>query len=129
MRTLIADDDQDFLELIAKVIEQRSDEVVCACSGNELLYKLAEGTPFDVVIADRSMPWVTGLRLLQSGRKTELLCPIVIMTALRDYKTAAQAAALSERVTLLHKPFSIGALRATLRTCLGQDLLTARHCG
>jgi CheY-like chemotaxis protein len=122
MRALVADDDPEFLELMAKALEQGGVEVVCACSGNELLHKLAETVRFDVVIADGAMPWMAGLQVLQPGRNVRLLCPIVIMTAPYDYQTAAQAAALSERVALLRKPFSIGALRAALHTCLGQTL-------
>jgi len=127
MHALVADDDHEFLELIARAIEQCSVQVDCARSGSELLHKLAEAGPFDVVIADGAMPWLAGLQVLQTGRNAGLICPIVIMTAQHDHKASARAAALSERVALLRKPFSIGALRAALRACLGPGT-PARHC-
>ena len=129
MRVLVADNDLEFLELIAKVLDQSGLEVVCARTGNELLRELIESTPFDVVITDASMPWKTGLQIIQSEWNVRLPCPLVIMTEQRDHTIAAQAAALSERVTFLHKPFSIGALRIALQTCLGSEMPRARSCG
>jgi CheY-like chemotaxis protein len=122
MRALVADDDPEFLELMARALEHLRAEVVCAASGTELLKELADGDPFDVVITDVSMPGMTGLQVMHSARTAGLPCPVVIMTALRDRKTAAQAIALGKRVVLLYKPFSLGALCVALTACLGCEV-------
>ena len=122
MRALVADDDPEFLELMARALEHLRAEVVCAASGTELLEELAGDDPFDVVITDVSMPGMTGLQVMHSARTAGLPCPVVIMTALHDRKTAAQAVALGDRVVLLYKPFSIGALRVALSTCMGGEV-------
>lgn len=124
MRALIADDDPEFLDLIAGALEQVCGDVVCAASGSELLAELADGAPFDVVITDVSMPGMTGLQAMHAARTAGLPCPVVIMTALRDRKTTAQVVALGGRVALLYKPFSISALRVALGACLGVALRT-----
>jgi two-component system capsular synthesis sensor histidine kinase RcsC len=125
MRALIADDDPEFLDLIAGALEQVCGDVVCAASGSELLEELADGAPFDVVITDVSMPGMTGLEAMHAARTAGLPCPVVIMTALRDRRTMAQTIALGGRVALLYKPFSIGALRIALGACLGSTMCAA----
>jgi CheY-like chemotaxis protein len=122
MRALLADDDPEFLELMARTLELLHADVVCAADGTELLEELADGDPFDVVITDVSMPGMTGLQAMHSARTAGLPCPVVIMTALHDRKTAAQTIALGARVVLLYKPFSIGALRTALSTCMGGEV-------
>jgi CheY-like chemotaxis protein len=41
-RVRVADDDREMLELVARVIDQLGFEVVTACSGSDLLEKVAE---------------------------------------------------------------------------------------
>jgi two-component system response regulator QseB len=128
MRALVADDDPEFLDLIAQAIEQLGARVVRACSGPELQNELTAGPPFDVVVTDVSMPRPTGLEVMLAARAAGLPWPIVIMTALRDDRTTAQVAALGEHVVLLYKPFAITELRVALRACLGDSMPMPRDC-
>jgi CheY-like chemotaxis protein len=92
--------------------------VTRAVSGYELLEKLAEHGPFDFIVTDVSMPWMTGLQVLHSTQTAGLPIPVVVMTALRDQKTFDQAHALGEHATLLLKPFTLAQLFDALRGCV-----------
>ena len=118
LRALVADDDPDLLEVVVSVVSRLGLAVTYASSGCELLDKLAEQGPFDVVVTDVSMPWITGLQVLHSARVAGLACPVIVMTGLSDTKTRQQVAALGEGVIMLHKPFSVSTLAAALGTLL-----------
>jgi CheY-like chemotaxis protein len=94
--------------------------VVCAASGGELEDQLTSGSPFDVVVTDVTMPVHTGLEVMQRARSSGSVCPIVVMTALRDAQTVAQVEALGDHVALLHKPFSRSALWQALTICMDE---------
>jgi len=114
LRALVADDNADLLEVVSHVLEQVGLDVVRASCGAELLERLAADGPFDVVVTDVAMPWMTGLHVMHSARAAGLTCPVIVMTVLRDAKTNAQVASLGEDVHLLAKPFSLARLRAAL---------------
>ncbi len=122
MRVLIADDDAELRALIADAIASLGADVVCAASGGELEDQLTSGRPFDVVVTDVTMPVRSGLEVMQWARSMGIVCPIVVMTALRDDQTTAQVAALGAHVALIHKPFSRRALHSALTTCLDETL-------
>jgi CheY-like chemotaxis protein len=88
--------------------------------GGELEDQLTSGRPFDVVVTDVTMPVRTGLEVMQWARSTGIVCPIVVMTALRDDQTAAEVEALGAHVALLHKPFSRRALHLALTSCMDE---------
>jgi CheY-like chemotaxis protein len=118
VRALVADDDLQLLEMVCRAVENFGADVSCVTSGGELLEQLANGEPFDVIVTDISMPWMTGLQVMHSVRTAGLPVPVVVMTALRDIDLPQRVAALGARAVLIHKPFSIGALYTALRTCL-----------
>jgi two-component system, OmpR family, response regulator len=123
MRVLLAENDEEFLDLLANTLERLGADVVRACSGREMQDEILAGTPIDLVVTDVSMPDGTGLEVMTSARTAGLACPIVVMTASRDQITAARAAALGDHVALLYKPFSIAELCAAMRDCLADPRL------
>ena len=120
VRALVADDDPDLLEMVTDAVARFGIEVVSARCGGELLDKLADRGPFDVVVTDVAMPWMSGLHVMHSARAAGSPCPVVVMTGHRDEKTTAQVTALGEHVVLIHKPFSSLELHAALQECLGE---------
>lgn len=104
-RILVADDEPDLLESVAAALGQEGAEVVCAASGEELITKMAEEGPFALVVADISMPWMSGLHALHSARYAGLATPILVMTALADPQIDEQVRALGRDALLLRKPF------------------------
>jgi len=129
LRALVADDDANTLEIVLSVIDRFGIEVVGATCGGELIEKLANEGPFDLIITDVAMPWMTGLHVVHSARVAGSSCPVIVMTGLRDDETHRQVATLGANVQLLRKPFSVEELHAALAraaSCPRPDLPAPR---
>jgi CheY-like chemotaxis protein len=118
-RALVADDDREMLEMVSRVLGRLGLEVITASSGAELLENVAEQGPFDLVVTDVAMPWMSGLQVMHSARTAGMRCPVVVITALRDPRTADQVETLGAEVRRLNKPFSVGELEEAVRASLG----------
>ncbi len=119
LRALVADDDPEMLEMVSALIARELGAVVTrAETGGELLDALAHEQPYDVIVTDISMPWMTGLQVMHSARTAGLPVPVVVMTALRDPAIAEQVEALGDRARLLLKPFGFQDLVAALHEVL-----------
>jgi CheY-like chemotaxis protein len=116
MRVLIADDDPEMLDMVSSVVtKEYGAHIVRAATGHELLAALADEGPYDFIVTDISMPWMTGLQVMHSARTAGLPVPVVVMTALRDPEIPEQVATLGDRARLLQKPFTYEDLVAALR--------------
>ncbi len=115
-RVLVADDDPGSLALVARAIERTGCTVHRADDGDELLQALAEHGPFDVIVTDVAMPWMTGLQVAQSARTAGVTTPVIVMTASRV--TPKEVQALGGKAVLLRKPFLVTQLIAALRQLL-----------
>lgn len=117
-RVLVADDDASSLALVARALERLGCTVACAEDGNELLQALAAEDPYDLLVTDISMPWMTGLQVAHSARAAGLATPVIVMTALPI--DAVHVRALGAHAVLLRKPFEarqlVAAARLLLRT-------------
>jgi CheY-like chemotaxis protein len=120
LRALVADDDEQTLHMVAQAVELFGAEVTCASTGGELIEALGAGKPFDLIVTDVAMPWMTGLQVMHSVRTAGLHTPVVVMTALQDPSVAAQASRLGHDAVLLRKPFNVDALHAAIRGVLGR---------
>ena len=127
LRALVADDDPEMLELVSGIVDHFGADVTRASSGHELLVAIAEDEPYDFIVTDIAMPWMTGLQVLHSARTAGLPVPVVVMTAMREPKIADQVYALGEHATLLYKPFSFEELLSALQTAVGD--LQSQHAG
>jgi CheY-like chemotaxis protein len=87
--------------------------VVPARSGAELVDRLAEKGPFDLIVTDVSMPWLDGLNAVRSMRTAGLATPVLVITALEDEGIPTQVQALGPAM-LLRKPFELGELEAAV---------------
>jgi CheY-like chemotaxis protein len=110
LRILVADDDPEVLSDVAAALEDLGATVARAASGAELIEHLGEDDPYDLVVTDVAMPWMTGLQAMQSTRYAGLATPVIVMTALRDPEIPAQVQALGDQALLLQKPFGLGEL-------------------
>lgn len=126
-RILVADDDPELLQLVVNALLLRGFDVVTATTGGELLDSVAEQGPFSLVVTDVAMPWMTGLQVMHSVRSAGMSCPVIVMTAMRNHRTAEQVAALGVEVQLLYKPFTIEDLDLALHRALGHDLSSSMH--
>ena len=112
-RILVADDDPDMLDAVEASLGRSGAQVFRAANGAEMVQRVAAEGPFDLVITDISMPWMSGLQVARSARGAGQNTPIIVMTALRDRQLARFAAdlrALGDDVVMLRKPFELGDL-------------------
>jgi two-component system cell cycle sensor histidine kinase/response regulator CckA len=79
---------------------------------------MADNGPFDLVITDIAMPWMTGVRAMRAARLAGLGMPLIVMTALPDDSIPSQVRALG--ATLLRKPFEIAELESAVANILAQ---------
>jgi two-component system, OmpR family, response regulator len=118
---LVADDDEDFLNLVTLRLEQDGHRVERASSGSEALRKAREADP-DLCVFDVMMPGLTGfevLRELRSQERTEEM-PVMLLTASLTDREAFEGAAVSAADDWMRKPFSTDEFRARVRALLGR---------
>lgn len=113
-RVLVADDDPELLELVVDSLIDAGAQVVRATTGAELLERLAEEGPFDLVITDISMPWMTGLQVVLSIREVGLEVPVMFITGSGDPSLHDRVRSLGASTLLLRKPFDSAELRAAV---------------
>jgi CheY-like chemotaxis protein len=109
-RVLVADDDPELLETVTEAFTGLGADVVQAANGAQLIEHLADHGPFDLVVTDIAMPWMSGVRAMRAARIAGLGTPMIVMTALREDGIPAQVRALG--ATLLHKPFELAELES-----------------
>jgi len=119
-RILVADDDLHLLRAVASALSRLGAEVTRAANGAELLYHLAGKGPFDLVITDIAMPWMTGEQAMLATRTAVSGTSIVIMTGLHDESISERVSELGEHTVLLRKPFDLSQLESVVTTLLEQ---------
>jgi DNA-binding response OmpR family regulator len=109
---LVADDDPQLLDAVAEALTTMGADVRRATSGAELIDQLAHAGPFDLVVTDVGMPWMSGLQAIRSTRAAGLATSVIVMTGLTDARIPAQVQALGKDAVLLRKPFELTELEA-----------------
>ena len=119
-RVLLADDDDAMRALLARALRRACFDVVEACSGSELLWRLACGLVshpalrFDLIVSDVRMPGFDGLNILASFRQLSIQIPVILITAFGTTEAHAAAAKLGA-FALLDKPFDVDDLTTLVR--------------
>lgn len=88
IKILIADDESDILEVMAKKIAAAGFEVVTASDGLEAWEKIRTESP-DILVLDLTMPKMGGFDVLQNLRQFpphNKWVPVIIVSALGDVK-------------------------------------------
>ena len=108
---LVADDEVEFLESLARVLGRRGFEVVTACSGAGAVEAASTGS-FDVIILDVRMPGMDGLEALEAIKRISPLTPVLLLTGHADIAIASAA-------------LRSGASDFMVKPCPVDDLVTA----
>lgn len=116
---LVAEDDEDILQLVATRLRRDGHEVLEARDGAQALAAMQDRLP-DLVLLDVSMPALDGLEVLRRIRGDERLAgvPVVLLTAMaqeQDVRRAFEAGADA----YLRKPFGLADLSAKVAELLG----------
>lgn len=114
MKILIADDEIQLAEVLAKILRKNNYSVTTACDGEEAL-SLFKYKEFDVIILDIMMPKMDGIAVLKEIRKINTKIPVLMLTA----KTQVEDKVLGLDCgadDYLEKPFDTRELLARIRS-------------
>ena len=111
IKVLIADDEADYVNSLAKVLSRRGFQVQKAENGQAALDALAADR-FDVIVLDLRMPVMDGLTALQEIRKTDILTPVILLSG-------------HAVVAYVHQALKGGAVDYLLKPCPVETLVSA----
>jgi PAS domain S-box-containing protein len=112
---LIADDEQDIVEMLGHMLTSLGYQPVAANSGTEAL-KLFQQSPnrFDMIISDQVMPGMTGLEWATKAMAIRKDIPVMLIYAYAEDIILEHAKAAGVK-DLMEKPISMENLAATIR--------------
>ena len=122
-RVLIAEDDPASRELLTQLVEVLGHETQAVADG-AAAWRIAESAPPDLILSDVSMPHMDGFELcrLLKGNPTTRLVPVILITGIgEEHKQAGIEAGADD---FLSKPFSLGELRARMRSLMRMKAFT-----
>jgi two-component system, OmpR family, phosphate regulon response regulator PhoB len=112
---LAVDDEPDFLESLALLLEVEGFRVSAASDGEEALSLFEGGLRPDAVLLDQRMPGLKGTEVLHRLRQQGHAVPAILLSASRDVEELAQQHGFD---AWLVKPCSVDHLIEQLRTVL-----------
>lgn len=131
MRMLLAEDDQEMAEFVARGLTELGHQLVVAHDGTDALHLLST-EQFDIAVIDRMLPGLDGIAVVQRARAAGLDCPFLILTALgriEDRVAGLEAGADDYLV----KPFAFSELAARINALARRKPLhavaTQLECG
>jgi two-component system, cell cycle sensor histidine kinase and response regulator CckA len=119
-RILFVDDELTLTEIVKKMLERLGYDVVAKSSSVEALEAFqAKPQDFDLVIADQTMPHITGIALAHEVSRIRPELPIILCTGMMDsQKLDKKSAGIRE---ILTKPVTISKLAQVVRQTLDAD--------
>ena len=116
-RVLVAEDDAAIRKLLVRVFAREGFDVDAASNGREAIDLIGK-TFYDGVVLDLMMPDISGFDVLRWIRteRPEIAKKLIVITAASDRETRHIRA--GEVCAVLRKPFDLGEVTATLRTCV-----------
>ena len=118
---LVVDDDAGLRQTLSMALRREGYKISEAADG-VTAFKMAQNTPFDLVITDVRMPGMSGLELLQNLRR---ICPrtlVIVMTAY-DKKELAYDAVREGAYSYFSKPLNLSDLQIIIRHALEKQQL------
>jgi len=118
-RILIAEDDQEYLDLLKYALTTEGYEVIACEDGGKALKAAMDVKP-DLVLTDVRMPGLDGYHFAQElGDRYGADCPKIIIMTSRDIKREKGVAMLSGAASIIQKPFKISTLKEQIEKLLG----------
>lgn len=105
LRILVVDDDQDFAETIAEILDSRGHDVQLAHSGEDALAQAA-GASFDLFLMDIQLPGINGVEVFHELRKGNPNARAILMTGY-SVEQLIEKAVEEGAIAVLKKPIDI----------------------
>ena len=90
IRVLLVDDEEIYVETLAKLLRRKGMEVFTAPDGATAISVLLQNE-CDVIVLDLRMPGMDGLATLQEIRRLDTLTPVLMLTGHIDLERVTQA--------------------------------------
>lgn len=125
-RILVVDDDPLILRAIQRVLEAQGFEVLANVSPEMALEDL-RGAEVGLIVSDYMMPGMNGVEFLMEARRICPDAPRLLLTAINDFRVAAEAVNNGEIYRLLAKPWNHADLVTTVRQAYEFGELKRQH--
>ena len=112
MHILLVEDDPKVAEFIMKGLREEGHSVAHAADGHQGLID-ATAHDYDVLIVDRMLPAMDGLKLIKTLRATDDLTPVLVLSALGEVEQRVEGLKVGGD-DYLAKPFAFSELLARL---------------
>ena len=112
IKVLLVDDEEGYVNVLAKRMTKRQVEVSVALSGSEAIQTLRK-KDFDVAVVDLKMEDIDGIEVLKIFKKMDPELPVVMLTGHGSEKAARDGLALGA-FDYLTKPCDLEDLLATI---------------
>jgi two-component system response regulator AtoC len=120
---LIADDEAAFVELLGDHLAGCGFRILKASDGVEAL-QLLKKHKVDLLLTDLQMPRMTGLEVVETLARQDLLPPTVVMSAYGSLETALQAVRLGA-IDYIPKPFRLPEMELKVRLAMEKAAVLA----
>lgn len=116
---VVIDDEQSVRDLLADIIDKEGYACRTFPDARQALERIDEFEPI-LIIADISMPEMTGIEFMHELRKSHPSTPVIVLTGFADQSTFRET--LRFRISdFLAKPFTVDTVQQSLRKILGID--------
>lgn len=112
MKILLAEDDIEMAEFVARGLDELGHNVVRATSGVDALH-FATTEPFDLALLDRMLPEMDGVAVLRRLRAAQIETPVLLLTALGRIEDRVEGLDAGADDYLV-KPFAFSELAARI---------------
>jgi len=112
IKVLLVDDEEGYVDVLAKRMMKRQVEVSVALSGSEAIQTLRK-KDFDVAVVDLKMEDMDGIEVLKIFKKMDPALPVIMLTGHGSEKAARDGLALGA-FDYLTKPCDLEDLLATI---------------
>ena len=113
---LIVDDDEDMLETLSDILQEKGYRTETAKTGEKAITKAKERL-FDIALIDLRLPDVTGIELLRTFRKKHPTMMNIIITGHSTLQNAVDALNLGANAYIM-KPIDPERLDQVIKECL-----------
>ena len=123
-KILIAEDEKNLREGIARALAEAGWEVAEAENGNEAIKRLSEQV-FDVVLTDYKMPGRNGIEILHHSKQVNESTMVIVMTAYGTVENAVEAMKHGA-FDYIQKPFQLDEIELRVERAIQQKRIVDR---